>query len=70
MRKRKKKSLSITEDRVGEAVCRARRAGCIFASTHYVHPVVGKMAAGCAALFITLPPRVIDFAPARRLCII
>lgn len=60
----KRRPHTIVGNRVGEVACRARSAGCIFASTCSVYPVVGKMAAGCAVLFITLSPRAIDFAPA------
>lgn len=69
-KKRKRRPHSITGNRVGEVACRARSAGCVFASTCSVYPVVGKMAAGCAVLFITLPVCAIDFAPAWCLCII
>lgn len=74
MRKREKKGKedphSIIGNRVGEVACGAKSAGCVFASTRSVNPVVGKMAAGCAVLFITLSLCAIDFAPARCLCII
>lgn len=68
MRKREKKGKrrphSITGNKVGEVACGARSVGCVFASTCTVYPVVGKMAAGCAGLFITISPCAIDFAQA------
>lgn len=68
--KRKRRPHSIIGKRVGEVACRAKSAGCVSASTCSVYPVAGKMAAGCAVLFIMLSLCAIDFAPARCLCII
>lgn len=51
---KKRRPHSIIGNSMGEVVCRARSAGCASTLTRSVYSLVGKMAAGCGVLFITL----------------